>query len=175
MNKVNIIFFGGLIVLFSSSLFLSGGLDNPNPQSGAMVGEMAPALALPIIVQKKTAVQKKNAPLKIVNFFATWCEYCRAENKIMENISEISEVSLHAVLVHDTKESLRLWLAENKNPYETIAFDPEGVTLSSWKVIGTPQLYIVDPRDVIIYQYSGVVTQEIFIKEIIPIIKKYIK
>lgn len=67
----------------------------------------------------------------VVNFWASWCPPCRAENPTLLAL-KAEGVRVVGVNMMDKAENATAFLAEDGNPFAAIAFDPLGKTRLDW-------------------------------------------
>lgn len=177
-NKRYLYLFPVLVVAIVLGLVLLDLHKDPFPQAGHQVGKPAPTFSLPLVMPTPAGItQISSADLKghytVINFFASWCKYCRREHETLKELGALQEkrhFRLWGVNVHDTKEAVAKWFDEVGNPYEKLGFDPKAAGAQLWGVIGTPHLFIVDPHGVIIYQVSGSLTRERLERDVLPLL-----
>jgi cytochrome c biogenesis protein CcmG, thiol:disulfide interchange protein DsbE len=58
------------------------------------------------------------------------------------------------------------------NPYDKIAFDPDGEAGMEWGVYATPETYLLDPQGTIRYKRIGPLNPKLIREEILPLIAK---
>lgn len=158
---------GGVVIL---------GFDqDPKPQSVGLVGKPAPALDLPLLNprvegQKRLTAADLKGRKVVLHFFASWCRYCRDEHPVIKALGARSQVLLYGVNIHDKREEALAWLAKEGNPYDLIGFDEKGGTAKAWRVLATPQTFVIDEHGLILYQHSGMLTPQRIQEEVLPLL-----
>jgi cytochrome c biogenesis protein CcmG/thiol:disulfide interchange protein DsbE len=94
--------------------------------------------------------------VKLVNFWASWCEPCRAEHPILEALQK-EGVVIYGVNYKDTPEAAAKFLAEMGNPYTKIGADSGPMALD-WGVYGVPETYVIDGKGVVVLRVAGPIT-----------------
>ncbi len=93
----------------------------------------------------------------LVNFWATWCEPCRAEMPSIERLRGAMEGKPFTVLAVNVGESDRVArdFAEKLPVTFTVLLDRDGGTTRAWRARVLPASYLIDPDGVIRYSYYG--------------------
>ncbi len=140
------------------ALLLAQGKD-PSRLPSALIGKPAPAMA---------GLSFGAAPV-LVNFFASWCLSCGAEQKVLSAVAK-DKVVIYGIDYKDEKKPLRKWLAQHGNPYAAIGDDRDGRAGIEWGITGVPESFVVDRAGVVRYRYAGPVTEEVYRVEIAPLL-----
>jgi thiol-disulfide isomerase/thioredoxin len=120
-------------------------------------GGPTPPLTLEELSGGRVALGSLRGRTVVVNFWATWCEPCRAEMPSLERLRAQFPAGTVAVLTVDVGESperVRTFLAETgvKLP---VLLDPQGETAGAWKVVGFPSSFVIGPDGRIRYRFVG--------------------
>ncbi len=94
--------------------------------------------------------------MKLVNFWASWCEPCRAEHPFLEALQK-EGVVIYGVNYKDTPEASGKFLAEMGNPYTKIGADSGPMALD-WGVYGVPETYVINGQGVVVLRLAGPIT-----------------
>jgi cytochrome c biogenesis protein CcmG/thiol:disulfide interchange protein DsbE len=62
------------------------------------------------------------------------------------------------------------WLNKLGNPYQAVAFDPEGKAGLDWGVYGVPESYLIDKHGVIRYKEVGPINDTVLKETLLPLI-----
>jgi cytochrome c biogenesis protein CcmG/thiol:disulfide interchange protein DsbE len=134
------------------------------------VGDTAPVTALPVLggggAQFNTA-DWKGRPY-VVNFFASWCVECRAENDVLMRFARAG-ITLIGFDYEDRPDALAKSLSHDGNPYLAIADDRAGRSGIDWGITGVPETFVVDASGVIRFHYAGPLTDDIVDDRILPL------
>ena len=145
-------------------------LRDPHLLPSAMIDQ--PIGPFKLATLKDSAREVTNADLKgqvsLLNVWATWCPNCEIEHPEMIRISREEDVHLVGVNYHDERDKAIEWLNERGDPYEFNIFDDEGRLGINLGVYGAPETYLVDGNGVVRYRHIGIVTHELFDREIRP-------
>jgi thiol-disulfide isomerase/thioredoxin len=151
-------------------LFYAGGLQSitsmlrPAPASvmTADVGQAVPSLRLPLVGGGEVDLATYRGRPVVLNFWATWCDPCRAEMPVFERAQQQYRDQGLAVLGVDFQE---------QDP-EIVAFlDQIGVTFPSlvdrtgevtrqWRATGLPTTFLIDRQGIIRDVRVGAFTDE---------------
>ena len=155
----------GLFVIIALYFFwqLQFGRD-PSLVPSAMIDEPAPRLDYPALDENLSSGlsamdligdKKQMAPIRIVNFFASWCVPCRAEHPFLIDLAKRNDVSLIGIAYKDKPPATLAFLRELGNPYDYVVTDDEGRAGIEWGLYGVPETYIVDNKGIIWYKHTG--------------------
>lgn len=148
----------------------SGGLTKEqtvlaSPQGRTVtVGKPAPLFALPVLGSSEAlsldTVEAQHRVV-IVNFWATWCHYCKAEMPMLARISAAAGTRLEILGIDDTatESSIRAVsdYVRKSGVHYPILLDETGETFSQYAVHAYPTTYFVNPDGVV----TGVVVGEL--------------
>jgi cytochrome c biogenesis protein CcmG/thiol:disulfide interchange protein DsbE len=101
-----------------------------------------------------TNADLKGKPL-LVNFFASWCGPCAAENKLLLEMAKDHNIRIIGIAMKDSPDTLQAYLDKRGNPYARIGFDEFGSTSIDWGVSGVPETFVLDSEGKIIERHVG--------------------
>ncbi|WP_395006475.1 DsbE family thiol:disulfide interchange protein [Cypionkella sp.] len=90
----------------------------------------------------------------LVNFWASWCPPCRAENPTLLKL-QAEGIRIIGVNMMDDAGKAAAFLQEDGNPFAAIAFDPKGKTRLDWGVTAPPETFILRGDGTIAYKFIG--------------------
>ena len=90
----------------------------------------------------------------VVNFWASWCPPCRAENATLKALSD-EGIRVVGVNMMDRADDAKAFLAADGNPFAAIAFDPKGKTRLEWGVTAPPETFIVRGDGTVAFRFIG--------------------
>ncbi|MBU6445085.1 MAG: heme lyase CcmF/NrfE family subunit [Alphaproteobacteria bacterium] len=172
-TMVPLIAFAVLAGFFIWRLHLASKGDTPNLIPSVMINRPAPQFDLPAL----TAGQPdfKTADLKgqvtLVNFFASWCQPCRAEHPLLSEV-RAAGIRLIGIDYKDKPADARGWLADLGDPYRAVVTDEQGRTGINFGVYGVPESYLIDKNGVIRFKQTGPLTEKIIREQIVPLVEK---
>ncbi|MFK7866364.1 MAG: DsbE family thiol:disulfide interchange protein [Alphaproteobacteria bacterium] len=134
-----------------------------------LIDRPAPMLALAALDLKYSAGLAESAlstqdhglkPVKIVNFFASWCVPCKAEHPFLLSLAARDDLSMIGIAYKDKAADAVSFIDALGNPYDLIAQDPQGRAAIEWGLYGVPETYIIDGGGIIRYKYTGPLVSE---------------
>ncbi|MCC6167641.1 MAG: TlpA family protein disulfide reductase [Caldilineaceae bacterium] len=132
-------------------------LQRAEHRSG-MTGRPAPPLAITTFDGNPIALADLRGRGVVVNFWASWCEPCRAEAGLLEAAwrAHQAEITFIGVNTQDTQAAARAFLAEYGVSY------PNGPDTVGWGrqfgVSGLPATFFIDPQGVVRRVVLGPIT-----------------
>ena len=121
-------------------------------------GRAAPAMEVTALGDQVLPVDAdlKAPGVKLVNFWASWCEPCRAEHPLLDQLNA-EGVVINGVNYKDKPGDALGFLAEMGNPYTRIGADSGRMALD-WGVYGVPETYVIDGKGVVVLRMAGPIT-----------------
>jgi cytochrome c biogenesis protein CcmG/thiol:disulfide interchange protein DsbE len=163
------------IVLFLLlSIFLWRGLSlNPHELPSVQLGKALPDFSLSQLQNPNSSFSSSElrGAVVLLNVWASWCAACIDEQVFMLQLAR-EGVPIYGLNYKDTPEHAQQWLAQWGNPYKLVMVDREGKTAIDLGVYGAPETFIIDKTGIIRYRHAGVMTQEIWLKEVSPLMKQ---
>ena len=159
--------FAGLALAFWVSMH-NGDPALPSTMEGraAPAVDVTPLAGFPLVTQADMT-----APgVKLVNFWASWCQPCRVEHPMLAQLTD-DGVVIHGINYKDKPEGAAGLLAELGNPYAKIGADAGRMALN-WGVYGVPETYVIDGNGVVVLRWAGPITAAVLEKTIRPAIAK---
>ncbi|MEO0937054.1 MAG: DsbE family thiol:disulfide interchange protein [Pseudomonadota bacterium] len=143
--------FAGFVAMAAVGMF-TGDDDLPS----TLVGQPAPAVtaeALPgyAPLAPGSLVQGE---VTLVNFWASWCPPCRAEHPNLLAM-QADGLSIVGVNFKDQAAAASSYLADEKNPFFAVPFDPQGRTAIDWGVTAPPETFILDGDGTVLFRFAG--------------------
>lgn len=163
----------GLFVLIA--IFLGIGLKlDPKEVPSPLIGKPAPAFELPSLDDPATLVRPSDYKGKVwlFNVWATWCVSCRAEHRLLVELSKHTNVPIVGLDYKDEADAAKQWLRQLGNPYVVTAFDERGRIAIDWGVYGTPETYVIDKDGIIRYKQIGPIDANVLQEKILPLIRQ---
>jgi cytochrome c biogenesis protein CcmG, thiol:disulfide interchange protein DsbE len=147
--------------------------QNPDELPSMMVGRQAPAVQL---TQLGDAAPFSDATLadgkvKIVNFWASWCQPCRSE---APNLGKMAAegIPIYGVNYKDKPKDALGFLAEYGDPFTSMGADVHGQMAINWGVYGVPESFVIDGMGKVILRFPGPITEDVLKSTIRPALAK---
>jgi cytochrome c biogenesis protein CcmG/thiol:disulfide interchange protein DsbE len=163
-----------LVALFAAPLLR--GID-PAKLESAMIGRPVPDFILPAALLEGRHFDRDDlagAPA-VVNFFASWCVPCQAEQPWLARMVEEDGIAVYGVNYKDKPEALAPWLEKHGNPFTAIGADDEGRVAIEWGVYGVPETFLIDRDGIIRLRHVGPVTEADYRALFRPLIAEVMK
>jgi cytochrome c biogenesis protein CcmG/thiol:disulfide interchange protein DsbE len=164
------------LVLFAVLVaFLAVGLSlNPRLVPSPLIGKPAPGFTLPELADPAKTLSRADllGKVSLVNVWASWCVSCRVEHPLLMEIARSGKVQVYGLNYKDERPDAMRWLATYGDPYLANGFDQNGRVGIDWGVYGTPETFVVDRRGTIRYKVIGPITEDVWQKELLPLVKK---
>ena len=127
------------------------------------VQNSAPAVGTPAIPFELRTLDEKAISLEsfrgkplVLNFFASWCDPCREEMPLINDLATkgpVNDYSVLAVAVEDSRSAVTQYAKESKLIFP-IALDLNSTVKRSYRIFGPPATFFIDRegfiRDIII-------------------------
>ncbi len=94
--------------------------------------------------------------VKVLNFWASWCEPCRAEHPMLEKLKS-EGVVIYGINYKDKPEDALKFLGVMGNPYAQLGADAGPMALD-WGVYGVPESYVIDSKGMVVLRVAGPIT-----------------
>lgn len=120
-------------------------------------GGAAPALELRDLDGDTRSLADYRGKVVLVNFWASWCEPCRAEMPSIERLRQSMGGRAFEVLAINVGDSPRVarQFAEKLSIGSTILLDRDGRTTRAWGAKVLPASFVIGPDGSIRYSYLG--------------------
>lgn len=139
----------------------AGGLLRQDPGSlpSVMVGRPPPPLSIEGFGSSDpfTLDDLLSPEVKLVNFWASWCQPCVAEHPSLAALSR-QGIKIYGVNYKDQERSAERFLENLGNPFWSLGRDSSGRTGIDWGVYGIPETFIIDASGKITHRFAGPIT-----------------
>lgn len=163
-----------IILFVLLSIFLWRGLSlNPRDLPSVQLGKLLPDFTLPQLQNPEAFFSSNTLREQVVllNVWASWCAACTDEQVFMLQLAR-EGVPIYGLNYKDQSEEALRWLAQWGNPYKMIGQDRDGKVAIDLGVYGAPETFVIDKQGLIRYRHAGVMNQEVWQKEILPLMKQ---
>ena len=155
--------------------FLYAGLSlNPREVPSPLIGKPAPAFALPRLDDPTQTVKREDLLGKVwvMNVWASWCAPCREEHPLVVAFARERKVPVIGLNYKDRPGDARTWLERLGNPYAATLIDFDGKVGIDFGVYGVPETFVIDAQGVVRFKHVGVLTRQVLIQKIEPLLKE---
>jgi cytochrome c biogenesis protein CcmG, thiol:disulfide interchange protein DsbE len=152
-------------------LGLAPGRD-PSLVPSVMIDKPAPDFALqPLDASDHgLATADLKGKVTLINFFASWCVPCRAEQPLLLALAQDKRLEVDGIAWKNKPEDAAGFLAELGNPFAHVVIDQTGRTFIDFGAYGVPESYLIDRQGRIRFRQVGPLTQEVIDRQLKPMI-----
>jgi cytochrome c biogenesis protein CcmG, thiol:disulfide interchange protein DsbE len=158
------------LLMFWALVWLTAWPTFGRPQNGPQVGQKpAPAVGAAAINFELKSLDGKAVGLEtfrgkplVINFFASWCDPCREEMPLLNQLASKSNKDGYAILgiaVEDTRAAVMQYVAEAKLVFP-IALDLNSTVKRAYRIFGPPATFFIDSRGIVQDIVIGPTTSE---------------
>jgi thiol-disulfide isomerase/thioredoxin len=93
----------------------------------------------------------------IVQVWATWCSYCRAQNKYLQQLRQkvpADQLNIVSISIDRRAESVKDYIQKNQYSFPVVMMTPE-LSKAIGKRKGVPELYVINPQGQVIQKDFG--------------------
>ncbi len=123
----------------------------------------------------KSSLSDYRGKVVLLNFWASWCEPCRAESPLLdrwqERLAAGAEGTVLGVDVLDVSDDARRFVREYDLGYPMLR-DGEGKVLGSYGVVAYPETFVIDRRGRIAASRRGPVDEAFLRREVLPLLRE---
>ncbi len=152
-----------------AALFYVGMQRGDAPLPSTRVGHEAPKVeavalgSLPLA----TDADVKAPGVKLVNFWASWCQPCRAEAPMLKEL-QAKGVTILGVNYKDKPDAALAFLEGTGNPYAKVGADSSGRMGIDWGIYGVPETFVIDGKGKVLARLAGPISPETLKQTIQP-------
>ena len=147
---------------------------DPASIGSALVGRPAPTLKAPALRPGEAALTDallhSGKPV-LVNFFASWCTPCLAEQPLLERLAKKDGVTLIGVAWKNKPEEARAWLERLGDPFAAVGYDLDGKMAVDWGLSGVPETFLIDAQGVVRLHFRAPILEKDVTDRILPLLK----
>ncbi len=152
----------GALVLVAAGVAVWFSLQQPASTSGAapsfaQTGAPAPQIALPVVGDGTSDLNADRGKVVLVNFWATWCEPCKAEMPALQQLAdELRDrpFRLYSVDLQEDADQIQAYEAQYGLRLYAV-MDQDGDATRTYGVRGLPSTFLIDQRGILKLQRLG--------------------
>ena len=169
-----VLLFAGLAVYFVLALNPE---RDPSLVPSALIGKPVPNFTLPPLHADRPglATADLKGQVSLINFFASWCVPCRAEQPVLMQLAKERRIALYGIAYKDKPAAADAFLAELGDPFARVAMDESGRTAIDFGLYGVPESYLIDRDGIIRYRQVGPLDLATMTKTVLPLIAELTK
>lgn len=121
------------------------------------VGDMLPLGQLLSIQGESLGPDQWSKRNTIVQVWATWCSYCRTQNKHLEQLRQkvpAEQLNIVTISIDRRVESVKDYMEKNQYTFSVVMMTPE-LAKAIGRRRGVPELYVVNPQGRVIQKDFG--------------------
>ncbi len=137
-------------------------IQQASPNPGPAVGRRAIAFSVQTLDGKAITLDTFRGKPLVVNFFASWCDPCRDEMPLINEVASAAAKEGYNVLgiaVEDTRAAVTEFSKEAKLVFP-IALDLNNTVKRSYRIFGPPATFFIDGQGIVRNMVLGPVTRE---------------
>lgn len=124
------------------------------------VGKESPDFTLLNLYGEEVSLSDYRGKIVMINFWATWCGYCKKEMPDMQRlIEENDDIVILAVDVMEDKKLVEDYINEGGYTFEVV-LDDKGLIARDYLVSSFPTSYFVDKEGILLGGVPGMLTWE---------------
>lgn len=136
---------------FGYILIFQGSLERPSP----WIEKPMPSFSLSTLNGEEISSEEIKGSPFLLTFFASWCFSCRAEHKMIGEISKKYNIPVFGIAFRDAPKNLKEWFSKYGNPFAKVGLDTSGDVGFEWGVRGVPETFLVDSEGFVQYHAQG--------------------
>ena len=146
----------------------------PREVPSPFIGKPAPPFRLPRLddaAQSLTAADLKGR-VWVLNIWASWCAPCREEHPLLVALAREQQVPLYGLNYKDDPRNAQEWLLRLGNPYVATVVDADGRAAIDYGVYGVPESFVIDQAGIVRFKHIGPLTQDVWQRDLLPLIRR---
>lgn len=129
----------------------------PSQVSAIEVGDQLPLGQLQSIQGETFTPEHWSKRNTIVEVWATWCSYCRTQNKYLQQLRQkipADQLNIVTISIDRRVESVKDYMEKNQYTFPVVMMTPE-LAKAIGKRRGVPELYVINPQGKVIQKDYG--------------------
>ena len=122
-----------------------------------LIGNSAPDFSLEDLDRRIVSLSSFRGKPVLLNFWATWCPYCRKERAHLDKLYEAysdKNLVVVSVSIDQSLEALKQFIKKKPAQF-VILYDGEGRVSSTFHVAGLPTSFLIDRNGIIKRKFTG--------------------
>lgn len=150
----------GLWVIIIAFLYFRSKINQEPGQVAPQVGYTAPDFTLKNLSGQSIRLSDLRGQTVLINFWATWCNYCLQEMPTIEKYYErnISNFVILGVEVGESFEEVRAFVAKNGFKFNILR-DPNSQVFKKYRLDSFPVTFIIDPKGIVLIKHLGYMSE----------------
>jgi cytochrome c biogenesis protein CcmG, thiol:disulfide interchange protein DsbE len=180
LRAVRALLWALVAVMTAVWLLYGGGMDTiasifqPTPAqvSTADIGQQGPHLRLPLVGGAETDLGAFRGQVIVLNFWATWCEPCKAEMPVFERAQQRYRdrgLTVVGVNFQERDDQITAFLQEVGVTFPSLA-DRTGEVSRNWRATALPTTFVIDRQGIIRDVRVGAFTDEMLEARLTPLL-----
>lgn len=129
--------------------------DHEDVPKGLDIGKKAPEFQLETLEGNSTKLSKYRGKKVIINFFATWCQPCKAEMPLLQKYYEQNQSNVEILGINiDTQSDVKGFVKKLGVDFP-ILLDKKDKVNTLYEIQPIPTSYLVDENGIIINKHIG--------------------
>lgn len=125
---------------------------------GSEIGRIAPVFELRDLEGERVSLSNSRGKVILLNFWATWCEPCRAEMPSIENLYRKFKdkgLVIIGVSVDNSEKAVRSFIRERGITFPILLDKEKEVSFGDYGIIGLPVTFLIDRKGIIVDKVFG--------------------
>ncbi len=149
-----------LWVVIIGYLYIRSRLVQEPGQVAPQVGFTAPDFTLQNLSGQSIRLADLRGHTVLINFWATWCNYCLQEMPAIEKYYErnLSNLVVLGVDVGDSAEEVRSFITKNGFKFNILR-DPDSRVFKKYRLDSFPVTFFIDPKGTVLVKHLGYMSE----------------
>lgn len=163
-----------LFLVLAGFLF-KGLFMDPRELPSVLINKPMPQWSLPTLADpaKQFGTEDMKGRVWLLNVWASWCGPCKQEHPYMVGLKRKGlKTPIIGFVYKDTRAAASQMLAAGGNPYDEIVIEMKNKVGIDLGVTGVPETFVVDKKGIIRAKVSYPLQDEIWSKQIKPLLDK---
>lgn len=172
--KSRLLFFIPFLIISIITLVMVLQLNKPkNSFTSKLINKNFEPFSLPLSFDENKTFNSDeiSGEYVLVNIFASWCIPCKIEHEFLLKLKQQYNIKIYGINWKDKPQIVKKWLDQAGNPFYKVINDRRGEAVIKFGATGAPETFLISPDGKILFNYAGVLNQDIFDESIKPLMK----